>query len=524
MVREAKITAMLVALALCGIASGDISTGLVAHWTFDEGSGDIAYDSAGDNDGTIYGARWTDGILGGALDFDGINDCVGFGDIDEFEFGDNDFSVSAWFYTKGTHYINNVPASHHVGHVVGKYNWGSSGRQWAFWQDESGYLTFYTSPTGATHEWLTSLEGGDDYRYQWVHVAGVRNGPTKLLYIDGALDNTGPTAGVVTGKSSRVYIAATESPDVGVYHFFNGIIDDVRVYDRALSAEEVEGLYQSAGPIPPVTYYVNGVNGSDENDGLSPDTAFATVGKGIDTAEDGDTVVVFPDLYEEDIDFAGKDITVISTEPTNSSVVASTTIGGWVQFGGTEDASCTLAGFDIDGSIAGVDWETDPNGENHTHATISHCTLKNNVTGCGRLIFGCDGTIRNCVIADTSYMCLVPWPVPAIVACHGRIENCTIARAADGIEILPGGTCTMKNCIIYYNSPIIVRSGGTLNISYCDLEGGLKGIYGGGTVNWGPGNIDTDPCFARLGNGQVEGDYHVKSQAGRWEPSEDSKF
>jgi hypothetical protein len=404
-----------------------------------------------------------------------------------------------------------------IGHIFSKYDWGGDARQWCIFQDESGYLTFYTNPTGTTssHEHLWSTTS--DYQHQWVHIAGVRNGSTKYLYLNGVLDNTGTTAGVVTGKSPWVYVGCMESPDVGRYYFFNGAIDDVRIYDRALTADEIKELYQSAGPIPPVTYYVGGVNGSDKNDGLSPDTAFATIGKGIDTAEDGDTVVVFPDLYEEDIDFAGKDITVTSVEPTNSSVVASTTIGGWVQFGGTEDASCTLAGFDIDGSIAGVDWEADPNGENHTHATINHCTLKNNITGCGRLIFGCDGTIRNCVIADTSYMCLVPWPVPAIVGCHGRIENCTIARAADGIEILPGGTCTMKNCIIYYSSPVIVGSGAALNISYCDLEGGLDGVYGGGTVNWGAGNIDTDPCFARLGNGQVESDYHVKSQAGRWE-------
>ena len=48
----------------------------VAHWKFDEGNGTTAYDSAGSNDGTVTGATWTTGQIGGALDFDGVNDYV----------------------------------------------------------------------------------------------------------------------------------------------------------------------------------------------------------------------------------------------------------------------------------------------------------------------------------------------------------------------------------------------------------------------------------------------------------------
>jgi hypothetical protein len=268
------------------------------------------------------------------------------------------------------------------------------------------------------------------------------------------------------------------------------------------------------------TYYVDAANGDDNNDGLSPKTAFATIQKGIDTAEDGDTVIVYPGLYTENINFLGKNITLTSTDPTNSHIVKSTTITGMVVFRGTEEASCKLAGFNIDGYITGFDWEIDPSGENHTHATISHCVLENIITGCGRLIYACDGTISNCVIANISYMCLSPWPTPAIVGCHGLFKNCTMANAADGIKILPGGTCTIENCIIYRSSPIIVHSGATLNISYCDLQGGLDWFWVGGTVNWGPGNIDTDPCFARLGNWQAEGNFHLKSQAGGWDANE----
>jgi len=241
---------------------------------------------------------------------------------------------------------------------------------------------------------------------------------------------------------------------------------------------------------------------------------FDTIQEAIDSAYQGHTVIVARGTYRENINFQGKNIVLTSTNPTDWDTVSSTNIEGSVCFRGTESSYCTLIGFDIDGYINGFDWMIDPNGVHHTQATISYCILTDSVTGCGRLIYACDGTISNCLIADISYLCLRPWPVSQIVGCHGLIKNCTITNCSDGIEILPGGTCTMKNCIIYHRSAVIVHRGATLNISHCNLQGGSEGIYGPGTVNWGPGNINTDPCFAELNNG----DYHLKSQAGRWDP------
>jgi hypothetical protein len=214
----------------------------IVHWRFDEGEGDTAYDSAGDHDGTVYGAQWTEGMIDGALDFDGHNDYVDFGDIDELEFGDEDFSVSFWFNTAGPHDDGGGG-----GKIVSKYNYGT-GRQWAFTQKQfyEGRIYWYTSPDGSTREDLISE--GSEYENEWVHVVGVREGATKLLYIDCVLDNTGPTDGVITGKSTKVLVGAFQDPS-HTFNFFNGKIDDVRVYNRALSAEEIEEFCVGGLPV-----------------------------------------------------------------------------------------------------------------------------------------------------------------------------------------------------------------------------------------------------------------------------------
>jgi len=263
---------------------------------------------------------------------------------------------------------------------------------------------------------------------------------------------------------------------------------------------------------------------SDPCEDGSAEHPFDAIQEAIDAAIDGDTIIVLPDLYAENINFLGKNITLRSTGPGNSTIVKGTTIDGSVTFRGTEDPNCVLMGFNINGWIAGYDWQFDPTGENHTHATISHCILENIATGCGQLIYACDGTISNCLIADISYMCLRPSPVGQIVGCHGLIKNCTMANMHDGIEIFPGGTCTIENCIFYRSSPIVLPAEATVNISYSNIEHDAGMVFGEGTVNWGSGNIETDPCFAAVGIWDTEGDYHLKSQAGRWDPSGNSKF
>ncbi|MBN2128059.1 MAG: right-handed parallel beta-helix repeat-containing protein, partial [Sedimentisphaerales bacterium] len=134
----------------------------------------------------------------------------------------------------------------------------------------------------------------------------------------------------------------------------------------------------------------------------------------------------------------------------------------------------------------------------------------------------------------------------AIFAASGNttIVNCTFCgNQADGkggvLYARSEGVTSITNSIFWENEAsegftiAIKESPATVSVSYSLLEGSQVGISFGsnGTLTWGPGNIDADPCFADAGywdaNGTpddpnddffVEGDYHLRSEAGRWDP------
>ncbi len=126
--------------------------------------------------------------------------------------------------------------------------------------------------------------------------------------------------------------------------------------------------------VPAGIYYVDGVNGSDDNDGLALETAFATVQKGIDTATDGNTVIVYPAVYNEEIDFLGKAITVQGV-PTLAGAPILEAPGGYaVSFYRLEGTDSLLKNFVIRGSDLGIFIVG-------SSPTISNVTVVNNVFG-----------------------------------------------------------------------------------------------------------------------------------------------
>jgi len=241
--------AMLGLLALCGSAWGVESSesiqGLISHWKFDEGSGTTAYDSAGNNDGTVYGAQWTTGQINGALSFDGVDDYVEVHDSPDFT--TNKITVLAW--VKG-------PAQS-IGRVLSHYEYGTYERAWTMYsKDGTDKFNVAITDTGEYYfghrkQYKTSVAAFDN---SWHFLAFTFDGAGSnlKLYVDGTEDTD--VVKVYDDPITKIH-DSTASVTVGcdfyygeTDHFFNGIIDEVRIYDEALSAEEIWQLYQGVFP------------------------------------------------------------------------------------------------------------------------------------------------------------------------------------------------------------------------------------------------------------------------------------
>jgi hypothetical protein len=209
---------------------------------FDEGSGTIAYDSAGTNDGALVnGPVWTTGQINDALGFDGVNDYVDVGDpIDgSLDFGAGDsFTISAWIkWNKTVYDQRDAVIVHKVRTDSGGYF--REGYALKVWM---GTLVFGLEDIGGANTQIRGATYINDNA--WHHVVGVRDTATDkvYVYVDGGSD-----AAPVTDVTNSTLANSIEF-GIGRTHdyyqtYFGGILDDVQVYNRALSDEEVEELY-----------------------------------------------------------------------------------------------------------------------------------------------------------------------------------------------------------------------------------------------------------------------------------------
>jgi hypothetical protein len=225
---------LLVLWAFCGAAWADVNDGLIAHWGFDEGGGTVAHDSAGDNDGNIYGAQWTDGMIGGALDFDGVNDYIDTTSADLGLTGADTITISLWINPRGS-------GGSDV-QIVSDYEKGSTwGWMLEFSADNEFRATNIGSPATSRRRVSSVLSLN-----QWHHVVAVIYPDDRYpeIYVDGLPDNNPYPSGSAPTQlyrgSGNVIIGRQSTP---AERYFNGTLDDVRVYERALSVEEIKELY-----------------------------------------------------------------------------------------------------------------------------------------------------------------------------------------------------------------------------------------------------------------------------------------
>lgn len=227
--------------------TGVLSNGLVGYWKMDEGSGGIVSNSGGSGaaalNGAISGATWTtSGKSSNALNFD-TNDRVYLTNPSLLNIGGS-LTISAWVkYSRA--YTNMVYNSY--GTIAGKSspaNWNDSYRIFAG-KGSSGTPDTYKYRLGfgrGTHSGNVDLITDENYNdNNWHFITGVQdmNFGRMYLYVDGAQKKAGVNAGTISNNHD---FNIGYEPSRG---YFNGVIDDVRVYNRALSSAEVALLYNS---------------------------------------------------------------------------------------------------------------------------------------------------------------------------------------------------------------------------------------------------------------------------------------
>lgn len=231
-----KIGVLFLVLGLClGLALpsyASLDDGLEVYYAFDAPfDNNKILDSSGNNrPGTVHGdVQQAEGILGYAAMFDGNGDYISGASV---EVGTENFTVSFWFKTMDTMgYMLDSRLWDGKGYFLimfnGSVNWGIQGGG----QDQNIQVGGYT----------------DD---QWHLAVGVREGSWMGLYLDGDLvgDNSGQNA-LDVGDPSLCMGKRFSVQDDSQY--YGGLIDDFRLYSRALSADEVQDLYNmSQVPIP----------------------------------------------------------------------------------------------------------------------------------------------------------------------------------------------------------------------------------------------------------------------------------
>jgi len=192
--------------------SGCSEPGLISRWQFDENTGTTAYDSIGINDSIINDATWTSGKFGTALNFDGSNDYV---DIPNFDLTSN-WTISFWVKGMSLATVGTTM-------VMGNHDDADN----FFYMTDSSRARFENS-SGQNVDWATDTNFYNKWRF--VTLVGTTN--TVELYLDGisqGVKSIAPTFKLYrigTGYSSRT-------------NDFKGVIDDFRVFEQALTAQQV---------------------------------------------------------------------------------------------------------------------------------------------------------------------------------------------------------------------------------------------------------------------------------------------
>ncbi|MHC4166275.1 MAG: LamG domain-containing protein [Planctomycetota bacterium] len=250
LMKHTCLAALVLALvSITPAVSNGADPSLVGWWKFDETSGTIASDSSGNgHDGTFVGSpQWVGGYFGGALQFTGSPDMVTVPYSAQLN-PENQFTVMLWANVEpgGTGW--RAPISSRVpGYNLYAPAAGTGSGTWEFW-------------VGLNPGWAQARPGPAIQEGEWIHMAAVYDNGNMKLYGNGEL---GPerSGAMVPNTENELRIGAGGPPS-GALHHFVGKIDDVRIYDRVLSVEEILLAMEGSGEEYPYALNPNPANGT----------------------------------------------------------------------------------------------------------------------------------------------------------------------------------------------------------------------------------------------------------------------
>ncbi len=321
--------------------------GLVGYWSMNESSwngtsGEVKDSSVNGNNGvssctgggcTVPSTTTAKYTNGGS--FDGTQDYATMGDINAFD-GLTKVTVSVWAKWSGS--VGGLSAEKSLARKQGATGVFALGGGWAagkakFWVNDGTWKS--------SNDSTTRIDDGS-----WHHIVGIYDASTIRIYIDGVQENSNSIGTTTLSSTNDPFSIGSYNNGTNFVEFWNGIIDDTRIYNRALSADEITQLYQNPGTIA-----------STANATVKPSTSFASEEKGPgplaywsfddgtgtnaqdSTTNNNDGTVDGATWQTEDqcvsgkcLYFDGSTSYVDAGNSSNLQITSTITVGAWVKF------------------------------------------------------------------------------------------------------------------------------------------------------------------------------------------------